>query len=251
MLQQLPHAHRHAHRHLLLGKLHAHVRPDDGDSADGFVASAPLTEGDGNLRPDLRAGRLLPDLAWPDPVPPVERDPAQPPHQRGHPRRRRGSRQRRRRLLRGTDNLRPCLIDDMIAIPAKSSGPPASCPEICHAEEFRSRVVAAPLKAGFSSWPSAGRSRGLLSQAASWRGSSGSREIDNVTVSLATVYYPSLTYREIIQSKPNFEMWFSSIGGHIGICLGASVISAIEILCFVITVLFLVFKKVLKMLCSC
>ncbi|XP_047491720.1 acid-sensing ion channel 4-A-like [Penaeus chinensis] len=150
----------------------------------------------------------------------------------------------------GTDKLGPCLIDNMLAVPAKSSGTLPPCPEICHAEEFRSRVVSAPLKAGFSS-RSAGRSQGLFSQVVSSRRNSSGRDFDNLTVSVVTVYYPSLTYREIIQSKPNLEMWFSSIGGHIGICIGASVISAIEILCFVATVCFLVFKKFVKTLCSC
>ncbi|XP_069995740.1 uncharacterized protein [Penaeus vannamei] len=155
-------------------------------------------------------------------------------------------------LFPGGDRLKPCLIDDMIEIPAKSGGSSPSCPEICDAEEFRSRVVSAPLKAGFSAWAQEGHpAHGLFGHAASARRSAAGREIDNSTLSLVTVYYPSLTYRKIIQSRPNLEMWFSSVGGHIGICLGASVISAIELLGLVFTVSLLLFRKVFQTLCSC
>nr|XP_027226708.1 uncharacterized protein LOC113818718 [Penaeus vannamei] len=89
-------------------------------------------------------------------------------------------------------------------------GSSPSCPEICDAEEFRSRVVSAPLKAGFSAWAQEGHpAHGLFGHAASARRSAAGREIDNSTLSLVTVYYPSLTYRKIIQSRPNLEMWFS------------------------------------------
>ncbi|KAG7154960.1 Degenerin del-1-like [Homarus americanus] len=61
--------------------------------------------------------------------------------------------------------------------------------------------------------------------------------LTNVTFSMVNIYYSQLGYTEYYERYPTFSSWFSDLGGQMGLFLGASFITLVELLftvCYVV-----------------
>ncbi|XP_037792958.1 uncharacterized protein LOC119588344 [Penaeus monodon] len=104
------------------------------------------------------------------------------------------------------------------------------CNLVCEDEDFISRVIIQPLNTKTSRDPN---------------------DVHNATFprerrAVVAVYYPTLSHQVTLQSKPNIEYWFSKLGGDLGMCVGASVITIIEVILFLLYLLLLLLKKLAR-----
>ena len=59
----------------------------------------------------------------------------------------------------------------------------------------------------------------------------------NITFSVVILFYPTLISKMIQLSKPTLIEWLSAFGGQMSLFIGASVITMLEMLCFIVRVL--------------
>nr|XP_027212512.1 acid-sensing ion channel 5-like [Penaeus vannamei] len=102
------------------------------------------------------------------------------------------------------------------------------CNLVCEDEDFISRVIIQPLSSQASRDPS------------------GDDPFPRERKAVVAVFYPTLSHQVTLQSKPNIEYWFSKLGGDLGMCVGASVITIIEVILFLLYLLLLLLKKLAR-----
>ncbi|KAK4323334.1 hypothetical protein Pmani_005942 [Petrolisthes manimaculis] len=135
------------------------------------------------------------------------------------------------------DQYRMCTMREMLQhTDQQHTLGSTSCATLCHEEKYDASMVSSPLKSNLHA---------LMPPHHFLLNNTNQPRFDLATL---TVFYPRIIYTEIIQSKPNLFDWISSLGGQVGLCIGASVITVLELIMFILWLIFVCVKGVFRSL---
>ncbi|XP_042206618.1 acid-sensing ion channel 1B-like [Homarus americanus] len=134
-----------------------------------------------------------------------------------------------------TESYPACNITSMVNVPNQYAlYDETKCNVLCEEEKFEVKMLATHLPRIYTT----------LDQELSQPNSSLRYDLASLSM-----YYPSLSYTEIILTKPGLGDWISSLGGKVGLCIGASIITTLELLGFSLWLVYLCLRNTVRALC--